>query len=141
MPPPARGVPSQRAGVIGINCQFFIIDYLHSDGRIDAEHLIYKKVVSIINDVRNDMGNSTNLEKILNEDLNEIFTLLHTELPDLSKKDRILIGYLVLGFDVVLISHFMNCTPNSIYIRKSRLKKIIEESNTEHKDVFMEIIG
>lgn len=115
--------------------------YLQSDGRTDAEHLIYKKVVSIINDVRNDMGNSTNLEKILNEDLNELYTLLYTELPDLSKKDRILIGYLVIGFDVVLISHFMNCTPNSIYIRKSRLKKIIEESNTEHKDVFMEIIG
>lgn len=114
--------------------------YLHSDGRTDAEHLIYKKVVSIINEVRNDMGNSTNLERILNEDLNEINTLLHTELPDLSKKDHFLLGYLALGFDVVLISHFMNCTPNSIYIRKSRLKKIIEESDTEHKDVFMEMI-
>ena len=115
--------------------------YVQSDGRTDVEHLMYKKVVSIINDLRNDIGDSKSLERILNEDMNEILSFLHKELPDLSKKDHILIGYLALGFDTVLISHFLNCTTNSIYIRKSRLKKTIEESDAEHKKLFLEIIG
>lgn len=115
--------------------------YVQSDGRTDVEHLMYKKVVTIINDLRNDIGDSKTLERILNEDMNEILSFLHKELPDLSKKDHILIGYLALGFDTVLISHFLNCTTNSIYIRKSRLKKTIEESDAEHKTLFLEIIG
>lgn len=115
--------------------------YVQSDGRTDVEHLMYKKVVTIINDLRNDIGDSKSLERILNEDMNEILSFLHKELPDLSKKDHILIGYLALGFDTVLISHFLNCTTNSIYIRKSRLKKTIEESDAEHKTLFLEIIG
>lgn len=115
--------------------------YIQSDRRVDAESLIYKKVVSLINDLRHEIVNNTKLERMLDEDLNGLLTQFHTEYPEFSKRDYTLMAYLTLGFDATLISHFMNCTPNSIYIRKSRLKKIIEEADTEHKEVFLEIIG
>jgi len=35
----------------------------------------------------------------------------------------------------------MDCTVNTIYIRKSRLKKAIEESDADHKQLFMEVIS
>ena len=35
----------------------------------------------------------------------------------------------------------MDCTVNTIYIRKSRLKKVIEESDADHKQLFMEVIS
>lgn len=115
--------------------------YIKSEGRTDAEHLMYKRVVSLIDELRRDINDSRKFEKMLDEDLCEIRSLLRTELPELKKRDHILLGYLAIGFDVVSISHFMDCTTNSIYIRKSRLKNTIEKSNAEHKAIFLEIIG
>ena len=115
--------------------------YMMSGGRVDADKIMYREVVRLINELRCDIQDSNVLEKMLDEDLGGIMTSLNIELPDLSKKDHTLIGYLALGFDSVLISHFMNTSPNAIYIRKSRLKKVIEESDVEHRAVFLEIIG
>lgn len=115
--------------------------YIQSGGRIDSERIVYKKVVSLIDELRGEIENSEGFEAMLDADLDGIMTKLHTELPDLKKKDFSLFGYLVLGFDATIISHFMDCTVNTIYIRKSRLKKVIEESDADHKQLFMEVIS
>ena len=115
--------------------------YIQSGGRIDSERIVYKKVVSLIDELRGEIENSEDFEAMLDADLDGIMTKLHTELPDLKKKDFSLFGYLALGFDATIISHFMDCTVNTIYIRKSRLKKAIEESDADHKQLFMEVIS
>ena len=114
---------------------------MQSGGRIDSERIVYKKVVSLIDELRGEIENSEGFEAMLDADLDGIMTKLHTELPDLKKKDFSLFGYLALGFDATIISHFMDCTVNTIYIRKSRLKKAIEESDADHKQLFMEVIS
>lgn len=115
--------------------------YVQSGKRADSEHIVYKKVVSLIDELRRDIGNSEDFESMLDADLDGIMTRLHHELPNLKKKDFAIFGYLALGFDATIISHFMDCTVNTVYIRKSRLKKTIEESDAEHKPLFMEIIS
>ena len=114
--------------------------YVQSDGRVDSEHLIYRKVVSLIDELRTEIGSNNDFESMLNNDLDGIMIKLRSALPDLKKKDYTLFGYLALGFDATIISHFMDCTVNTIYIRKCRLKKAIEESDSEHKNLFLEII-
>ena len=115
--------------------------YVQSGGRVDSELIIYKKVVSLIDELRSDIGTFEDFEAMLDGDLDGIMTKLHTELPDLKKKDYSLFAYLTLGFDATIISHFMDCTVNTVYIRKSRLKKTIEESDSENKSLFLEIIS
>lgn len=115
--------------------------YIMSDGRTDADKIMYREVTRLIDELRHDIKDSKVLERMLDDDLDGLLSTLRNEIPDLTRKDHTLIGYLALGFDVVMTSHFMNCSPNSIYIRKSRLKKTIEESGAEHKEVFLEIIG
>lgn len=115
--------------------------YTMSDGRTDADKIMYREVTRLIDELRHDIKDSKVLERMLDDDLDGLLSTLRNEIPDLTRKDHTLIGYLALGFDVVMTSHFMNCSPNSIYIRKSRLKKTIEESDAEHKEVFLEIIG
>lgn len=114
--------------------------YVRSEGRADAESMIYRQVVSLINDLRDEIENTKKFERTLDDDLNGIMTHLRKEFPDLKQKDYTLFGYLALGFDSLMISHFMNCTTNSVYIIKSRLKKSIENSSAEHKTDFLEII-
>ena len=115
--------------------------YVQSDGRVDSEHIVYRKVVSLIDELRAEIGNNDDFESILNKDLDGIIFKLRSALPDLKKKDCKLFGYLALGFDATIISHFMDCTVNTVYIRKSRLKKAIEGSGSEHKTLFLEIIA
>lgn len=115
--------------------------YIMSDGRTDADKIMYREVTRLIDELRHDIKDSKVLERMLDDDLDGLLSTLRNEIPALTRKDHTLIGYLALGFDVVMTSHFMNCSPNSIYIRKSRLKKTIEESGAEHKEVFLEIIG
>ena len=115
--------------------------YTNSTGRIDAERQIYKKVVSLIDELRNEIDNGEGFENILNADLDGIMDKLRREVPKLNKKDCILFGYFSLGFDPTIISHFMNTSINTIYIRKSRMKKSIEESRAAHKSEFLEILS
>jgi len=115
--------------------------YTNSTGRIDAERQIYKKVVSLIDELRDEIDNGEGFEKILNADLDGIMEKLRREVPKLNRKDLILFGYFALGFDPTVISHFMNTSINTIYIRKSRMKKSIEESESEHKLEFLEILS
>lgn len=115
--------------------------YVQSSGRVDSEQIIYKKVVSLIDDLRRELGRSEDFELMLDKDLDGIMSKLRSDFSSLKQKDYSLFGYLALGFDATIISHFMDCTVNTVYIRKSRLKKAIEESDSENKSLFMEIIS
>ena len=115
--------------------------YVQTDGRVDSERLIYKNVVSLIDELRHEIVNSKDFEQMLDKDLDGIMSKLRSDFSGLKQKDYALFGYLALGFDATIISHFMDCTVNTVYIRKSRLKKAIEESDSENKSLFMEIIS
>ena len=115
--------------------------FLQSDGRIDAEKLVYKKVVSLINELKKDIQNSSRFDKILDSELDGIMTNLKTEFPKLNQRYYMLFGYLALGFNYPIISHFMGCSENAVRIIKNRLKSTIKNSDAEHKSEFLEVIG
>ena len=114
---------------------------MQSDGRVDAEKLIYKKVVSLIDDLRNDIEKTSKFEKYLDLELGEIMKQLHAEFPKLNERYYMLFGYLALGFRYPVISHFMGCSENAIRIIKNRLKSTIKNSDAKHKSEFLEVIG
>jgi hypothetical protein len=66
--------------------------YLQSDGRADAEKLVYKKVVSLINELKKDIENSSRFDRILDSELNGMMTNLKTEFPRLNQRYYILFG-------------------------------------------------
>ena len=66
---------------------------------------------------------------------------LRAELPSLKEKDYMIFGFLVIGFDVTAISNLLNITANTVYIRKSRIRRQIEELNPEHSAQFLEVLG
>lgn len=115
--------------------------YLQSDGRADAEKLVYKKVVSLINELKKDIENTSRFDKTLDSELNGMMTNLRTEFPKLNQRYYMLFGYLALGFKSPIIAHFMGCSENAVRIIKNRLKSTIKNSDTEHKDDFLEVIG
>ena len=101
---------------------------------------MYSKVVSMINDIRTDMQDCSKFEDMLNADLNGIMTAIRNEIK-MKEIDYIIFSYLIIGFDATTISRLIDTTVNTVYIRKSRIKRHIEESISPHKNEFLAILS
>lgn len=122
------------------NLRVLCDQYLQFEGRNDAEGKIYRQVVSMVDEIRNDSNDVAELENILNNDLDGIMSNLRNEIK-MKEIDYRVFSYLVIGFDATTISRILDTTVNIIYIRKSRIKHYIESSDAVHKTQFMEMIA
>ena len=116
-------------------------EYVLYQGKKNAEHAVYSKVSEIINAFLTDNANHKQLESVLDESLGGIVSMLRKEMPKLKEIDYSIFCYAIIGFDATTISHLLNISANVVYIRKSRMRQHIEETNPEHKDRFLEILG
>lgn len=114
--------------------------YSTSHDLVNAESSVYRKVVSLVDDFKNDYQNKEKFEAMLDEDLDGIMSNLRTELPKLKEMDCSIFSLLVIGFDVTTISHILDVSMNTIYIRKSRIKQYINNLNPAHQSQFLEIL-
>ena len=116
-------------------------EYFMNQCRPDAERILYQKVVNIINEIRTDTCDRSQFERMLNDAYDDVMVHLRAELPDLKDMDLAVFGYLAIGFDATTISYLMNKSINTVYIRKSRIKSMIENNNPPHRDQFFKIMG
>ena len=115
--------------------------YFQADGRTDIESLMFRKVTSLINEVKNDSKNRKAFEAMLDKDLDGIMTHIRTEMPRLKELDYSIFSYLIVGFDATTISRLLDISLNNIYAHKRRLRIKIEERKPEHTDQFLEILN
>ena len=114
--------------------------YIHAKDLLHGESSVYRKVVAIVDDFALNYQNSEKFEAMLDEDLDNIMTNLRAEVPSLKKMDHAIFSLYAIGFDVTTISHLLNTSMNTIYIRKSRIKSKINEINPPHKEQFFEVL-
>lgn len=111
--------------------------YSLSFGKNNAEHLIYERVVTMVDEFRKEFSDTAEFEAMLDADLDNIMTHLRNEVPKLKQADVTMFCFMALGFDVTTISHLMNVSMNTVYIRRSRLRQKIELTCPEHLDLFL----
>lgn len=121
---------------IGALCE----QYSASHDLVNAESSVYRKVTSLVDDFRNDYQNKEKFEAMLDQDLDGIMSNLRAELPKLKEMDYSIFSLHVIGFDVTTISHILDVSMNTIYIRKSRIKQHINKLNPAHQSQFLEIL-
>ena len=80
----------------------------------------------------------TELEAILNTNLDNIMARLRAELPHLKEKDYTFLTYLYARFSGKTIATFMRLERNHIYQIKYRLRDEIKASNAPSKDLFLD---
>lgn len=115
-------------------------EYVLYQGKKNAEHAVYSKVSEIINAFLTDNANHKQLESVLDESLGGIVSMLRKEMPKLKEIDYSIFCYAIIGFDATTISHLLNISANVVYIRKSRMRQHIEETNPDHKNRFLEVL-
>ena len=55
--------------------------------------------------------------------------------------DYSIYAYSIIGFDATTISNLLDLSVNQVYIRKSRIKRQIENSDSENKSRFLEMLS
>ena len=80
----------------------------------------------------------TELEAILNINLDNIMARLRAELPHLKEKDYTFLTYLYARFSGKTIATFMRLERNHIYQIKYRLRDEIKASDAPSKDFFLD---
>lgn len=116
-------------------------EYVLYRGKKNAEHAVYTKVSEMIDTFISNNDNHKQLESVLDASLDGIVSMFRNEMPRLKEIDYSIFCYMIIGFDATTISHLLNISTNVVYIRKSRMRQHIEETNPEHKDRFLEILG
>ena len=115
-------------------------NYLLYQDRTDAEKKMYSRVVDMIDEIRGDKNCIGELEFILNKDLDGLMTALRSEIKA-KEVDYSIYAYSIIGFDATTISNLLDLSVNQVYIRKSRVKRQIENSDSENKTRFLEMLS
>lgn len=115
-------------------------NYLLYLDRTDAEKKMYSRVVDMIDEIRGDKNCIGELEFILNKDLDGLMTALRREIKA-KEVDYSIYAYSIIGFDATTISNLLDLSVNQVYIRKSRIKRQIENSDSENKTRFLEMLS
>lgn len=115
-------------------------NYLLYQDRTDAEKKMYSRVVDMINEIRGDKSRIGELESIIDKDLDGLMTTLRSEIKA-KEVDYSIYAYCTIGFDATTISNLLNLSVNQVYIRKSRIKRQIEDSSSEYKTRFLEMLS
>ena len=115
-------------------------NYLLYQDRTDAEKKMYSRVMDMIDEIRGDKNCIGELEFILNKDLDGLMTALRREIKA-KEVDYSIYAYSIIGFDATTISNLLDLSVNQVYIRKSRIKRQIENSDSENKARFLEMLS
>lgn len=121
--------------------RFLSDQFLQTENRVDAEKKMYRKVISLVDEIRNDEKHRAKFEAMLDNDLDGIMSNFRKELPKLKEIDYAIFSYWIIGFDATTISRLLDTSLNIVYIRKTRIKQQIKEKSPEHKVQFLEMIS
>ena len=73
----------------------------------------------------------------MNKHKGDVMRVLRESMPEFSEMDYRLLCFLYAGFSAKAISVFTGDSIGNIYMRKSRLKSKISQSNTENRGIIL----
>lgn len=125
--------------------QFSLIDklsstYYETHGTKRDKEAIYNQVHSEIEKLQTNKRYIQQLEDIVNKHKGNVMQLLRESMPEFSEMDHRLLCFLYAGFSAKAISVFTGDSVGNIYMRKSRLKAKIAQSNSENREDILRYI-
>ena len=100
-----------------------------------------QQILKIIDGLRGDDESGSRFEAVVNEDMDGIMDQFRQDYPSFNEKDYRLYCYYVAGFSTKTISIIVrDMSADAIYMRKSRMKKAIQESDCHRRRRYLEFL-
>lgn len=100
-----------------------------------------QQILKIIEGLRGDDESGNRFEAVVNEDMNGIMDHFREDFPSFNEQDYRLFCYYVAGFSTKTISIIVHdMSADAIYMRKSRMKKHIQESDCPRRETYLEYL-
>ena len=108
----------------------------------DSSGIVYRKAQQMVEEIYKDDVGSGKFESRLNENMKDIMTHFREDFPLLSKTEYKFASYLFAGFSMKMICMLLNIQSiEAGYMRKSRFRKMIDESQSAHKDFYLNVMA
>jgi tetratricopeptide (TPR) repeat protein len=123
---------------LGELCETFLL----ANERRDSQRIVYEKVHELIKDINGDKAGHERFESMVNKSLEDIMIHFREDFPSLKEEDYRFVCYTFVGFDATTLCIIFNMPSlASVYTRKSRIKKKIQESSVSFKKDYLDHIG
>ncbi|MBO4571710.1 MAG: hypothetical protein J5699_07280 [Bacteroidales bacterium] len=100
---------------------------------------LYDKASSLLDSFAEGNSGYDEFEKSVNEKVGGIMSSFRSDCPGLEEKDYRLMCFVISGFDATTISIFSGISSkDAVYMRKSRLKHLIQSSQAKNKERYLE---
>ena len=110
-----------------------LFDY-SSNSKISEKAI--RKYLEKTSDIIEDINGGKEFEARINQDLDNIMFKLRNDFPEFKESDFRFLSYVIVGFDATTRAIILNETQNNMRVKKARLIKRIESSNTENKPLY-----
>ncbi|MDE5889801.1 MAG: hypothetical protein K2H10_02175, partial [Bacteroidales bacterium] len=116
--------------------------FLTSEARRDSYKVICEKVRTVVGGMNLDVTRHSDFESMLNAGLDDVMKHVHSDFPSLSEDEYRFISYVIAGFDATTICVILNMPSQaSVYMKKSRMKKLLLSSTSEYREQYVELFG
>ena len=123
---------------LGSLCETF----LFANERTDSQRIVYERVRDMIKDISNDAIGQRRFERMIDKSLNNIMKRFREDFPKYSEEDYRFVSYLFVGFDATTLSVIFNMpSVAAVYMKKSRIKKTVQESEVSFKSNYLEMLS
>ena len=113
--------------------------YYHSREK-DSE--LYKELKRSIRNIGLDNKSQSEFELLLNEAFDNVMAHFRETFPDKKPRYYQLVSYLFAGFDSPTICAIIpGFQKHNVYVEKYRLKQMISDSDTQHKEQFLSLLS
>ena len=107
--------------------------------KTDNRGPLYHKMQFLLDDLRADTGNLHRLEEIIDQEKNGIVSLFRKEFHA-SDQETAFLCYSILGLSNETIAALLGIDISTVYSRRYRIKKRIQESDNEHKELLLKAL-
>ncbi len=105
----------------------------------DLSEMVYRKVKDVTDIINSGEEEQLEFEMAINEKMNDVMLHFREDFPKMRFEEYKFISCLFAGFDATLLSQIFDISKAAVRTRKSRFKKVIEDSESAHREEFLRL--
>lgn len=122
---------------LGELCEMFLL----ANEKKDSQRIVYDKVQGMIKDISGDKKGQRRFEDLIDKRLDDIMRHFREDFQQYQEEDYRFISFVFAGFDATTIC-VVTRMPSvaAVYMKKSRMKKTIQESSVPYREKYLDMM-